>query len=111
MKNLVKTNKINHLSNLPVMEPVSMPPSSNLSSSAEPVEICTMPSRALCKSDAVVKPIGINFDASASSLSALASEMPFTASSCFFVLYAIDSTVKNPASFSFFTSAAETPAP
>lgn len=60
---------------------------------------------------AEVNPIGTRLNDSSSSFVALPSEMPFTVRRCFLGAKAIDSTVKNPASFSALISLVEMPLP
>lgn len=62
--------------NTSVIEPVSMPPPSNLSSSRDPVVNWMISERFKWNSVAVVNPIGTNFAASAIILSAFPSAMP-----------------------------------
>lgn len=59
-----------------VIDPVSMPPPSNLSNSREPLVSWMISERFWWNSVAVVNPIGTNFAASAIILSALPSEIP-----------------------------------
>lgn len=68
--------------NISVIEPVSMPPPSNLSSSREPDVRYTISALLWWKSDADKNPIGTNFPASSNSLSTLASENPLISLKC-----------------------------
>jgi hypothetical protein len=72
-----------------VIEPVSIPPASRVSSCFDPVVIEMSSLRRWCISVAVVKPIGTSLDASASSFEAFCSDIPLICSSARRGLYIV----------------------
>ncbi|KAH3668955.1 hypothetical protein OGAPHI_002710 [Ogataea philodendri] len=97
--------------NTSVMAPVSTPPPRSVSSCLDPVVRQISSDLLWWNSVAVVNPRGTSLDASINNLSAFNSEIPFTVTIWRFGVYAIDSTVWKPASFSFLISWGEIPFP